>query len=395
MTARPTLLTRPFALAWGASFFEGLAFALFIHFSGFLSELGAGEVEIGALFAVTAASSVVVRPAIGKALDVRGRRLVIVAGNAANAVIIATYLTVAGIGLWIYVIRIIHGITQAMAFTALFTYAADIVPAERRTEGLALFGVSGLLPIAIAGLIGDLVLAVAGYDEFFVTATAFAVAALLLSLGLREHPDFALGGAARHGFASALRQTSLLPLWWIVGAFAVVLTGYFTFLKTFVLETGIGSVGLFFAVYAAIAIAVRLVGARLPDRIGPRRVLVPAMGSLAAGFVVLAIASGNAHIALAGMLCGAGHGYSFPILFGLVVTRARAGDRGSATAIFTSLLDLGLLVGGPVLGLIIAVAGYPAMFLAAAAFLVAATALYAVWDRPYPTGAPDPAAQGI
>jgi hypothetical protein len=32
VTPRPPLLTGPFALAWGASFFNWIAFAFFIHF---------------------------------------------------------------------------------------------------------------------------------------------------------------------------------------------------------------------------------------------------------------------------------------------------------------------------------------------------------------------------
>jgi predicted MFS family arabinose efflux permease len=205
--------------------------------------------------------------------------------------------------------------------------------------------------------------------------------ALVLSLPLHDEPGLAAGRVDRSGFLAALGQRDLLPLWWMTGAFSLVLTGFFTFLKTYVAETGIGTVGLFFAAYSAAAIFVRLVAARLPDVVGPRKVIFPAFGLVVAGFVVLAVASADAHVAVAGVLCGAGHGFAFPILYGLVVTRARIGDRGSAVAIFTSLFDVGLLAGGPALGAVIAIGGYGAMYMTAAGLLAAATVVYASWDR--------------
>ena len=63
------------------------------------------------------------------------------------------------------------------------------------------------------------------------------------------------------------------------------------------------------------------------------------------------------------------------------MTRASDSDRGSATAIFTALFDLGLVLGGPFFGWISRSAGYTPMYTAAAAVIVAGTALYAVWDR--------------
>ena len=69
---------------------------------------------------------------------------------------------------------------------------------------------------------------------------------------------------------------------------------------------------------------------------------------------------------LAGALVGVGHGFTFPILFGMLVTRARDADRGSALAIFTALFDLGVVVGGPLFGSVIRFSGFGAMFHTAA-----------------------------
>lgn len=381
------VITRDFSLIWMASFSEGLSWSLFIHLPGFLDDLGASEVEIGLIFGISALAAVLIRPIVGRALDRLGRKPVIHFGNVLNVISILLYLTVTAITPWLYLVRIVHGIALAILFSALFTYGADVVPESRRTEGLALFGVSGLLPIAVAGVVGDIILNVAGFDELFLTAAVFAALALLLALPLKERKPGRTAGNEPKGFLAIVRLRHLRPLWWMAGGFAFVVTGYFTFLRTFVDETGIGTVGLFFGAYGITAVLLRVFLGWLPDRVGAKRVLYPAMGSLAAGFLVLAAASTGAHVAIAGVLAGVGHGFGFPIFSAMVATRAPIEDRGSAMSFFTALFDFGILVGGPILGAIITVLGYPSMFAFSGLLIVAVTVVFASWDR----GSPAPA----
>jgi MFS family permease len=384
------LLTRPFVLAFAANLLHGLSFFMFLHLPGFLTDLGANETEIGVLFAVTAVAAIAVRPAVGRSIDGRGRRPLIVGSGVLNVLAVMLYQTVSSLGVWIYVVRILHGLTEAAMFTAIYTYGADVIPESRRTEGLALFGVSGLLPIALGGVIGDLIVSGIGFDALFWTAALFAASAYVIALNFTEPPTTG-PLVSRPGFFRAIAQAELQPLWWMTGMFSLVLTGYFTFLRTFVDETGIGSVGAFFAFYAGTAIAFRLLFAWLPARVGEKRVLFPAFMALVIGFVVLARAGSAADVVAAGILCGAGHGYAFPILFGFTVTRAPQELRGSAVAFFTALFDIGVLIGAPLLGLIINGAGYTTMYAMAAATLAISTGIYFVWDRRWD---PDPISIG-
>lgn len=307
----------------------------------------------------------------------------ILASNVLNTGVMALYLSVTAIGPWVYAVRILHGVAEAMLFTALFTYAADCVPERHRTQGLMLFGVSGMLPIALGGLAGDAVLARAGYATLFQVALGFATVALLLALPLPEMAPTASAPEAEapRGFRRVLVQPDLIPLWAIGTVFALALAAVFTFLKTFVMKTGIGSVGSFFSAYAGVALALRIFLGWLPDRVGAKRVLFPALLTLAIGFLALAVANDNRDVLLAGALCGAGHGYTFPLLFTMVVNRARGADRGSAMSIYTALFDLGVLLGGPSLGWVIDRFDYTTMFVTAATLIAMGTAGFALGDR--------------
>ena len=379
MTER--LFTRPFLLVSVANFTSGMSYALFLHFSGYLADLGASDTQIGLIYGATAVASIAMRPLLGTVMDRYGRRPVIMVGNVLNVVFVLLYLTVSTLGPWVYVVRIGHGVAEAMLFSALFTYGTDVIPKSRRTEGISLFGVSGLLPIGIAGIVGDFVLSIAGFRELFLTAAGFAVITLFLSLPLSERRPTLKPGESPRGFWRIVTQRNLLPIWWMIGSFSTALTGYFVFIRRYVDDTGFGSVGLFFSTYVAVAILERVFLGWLPDRVGRMRVLYPSLGILVIGFLVLAGAGSWVGVAIAGAFCGAGHGFIFPILTALLVDRAPETDRGSAMSFFTALFDVGTLIGGPALGAIIDTAGWGPMYVATGAALGAASVIFSRWDR--------------
>jgi MFS family permease len=162
--------------------------------------------------------------------------------------------------------------------------------------------------------------------------------------------------------------------------FFTALAAIFIFLKTYVMERDVGTVGGFFTVYTGVALFLRVAFGWLPDRVGPVRVLVPALVSMAAGFVTLAYAESSAMVICAGALCGIGHAYAFPILFSLVVSRARDSERGSAVAIYTGFSDLGMVIGGPLFGAVLAAASYTAMYVFVAGFLGVGLAVFLLWN---------------
>ncbi len=376
------LFTRPFVLCSLANLLQGIAFNLFLHFPGFLKQVGADEAEIGWIFSLTALASIGVRPAIGRIMDLHGRRGIILLGNGINLVAILGYLSLTELGPSVYLVRILHGLAEALLFTSLFTYAADQVPRQRLTQGLSIFGVSGMLPMSLSGVLGDVILARSGYSLLFLIAFGFSIGALLVSLTLYDAPaDRSEEDEPPRGFFAAMGQGNLVPLWWMATVFSIALAAMFTFMKTYVMETGAGTVGGFFTAYTGIAIVLRVFLGWLPDRLGPKRVLLPAFAAQACGFFLLSQAGSAIDVAVAGMLCGAGHGYAFPILFGMVVSRARDSERGSAMAIYTGLFDVGILVGGPSLGFVIETFGYSAMFASAGGLVAFGAVVFALWDR--------------
>ena len=382
----PPLFTRAFILAALANALLNFAAFLFVHLPGFLQQLGAGEAHIGRIMAAQAVGAIAVAPFAGRAMDTRGRRVVMLAGVTLFVTVVAMYLTIRSLGAFTYAVRVLDGAATTMWYTALFTYAADLIPVERRTEGLAIFGISGLVAIGLGAQMGEVILAYTTYRGLFLFALVLAALGLAFCIPLRDVPpaDSEQRELARHVLATTV-QRDLLPVWLAALAFFVAVVALFTFMKTFVTTTGAGSVGSFFGVYAIVAVALRAFAGRLPERLGARRTLGVAMSCYAAGLGVLSLAETPGHVMAAGLLCGAGHGYTFPVLLSLVVGRARSAERGAATAFFTALDWLGLLIAGPMVGFAIERMGYRTAFMGLALLLVIGMSFFYALDRDFTT----------
>lgn len=382
MDSPQPLWTRAFALAWVANFLHSTGFHAYVHLPGWLEGRGAGEVLIGVLIASMSIAAIATRPLVGRMMDTRGRKLVMVGGGVVHTVTPLLYLSVDAVpdAGWAAIagVRLVHGVAQAAMFSVLFTVAADMVPAERRAQGIALFGISGMIPMAIGGLLGDVVIVDGDYRYLFWITSGCALLGLLASLAL---PETRRGGPSRSFFAAALAP-ELRPLWFVGTVFAMGLAAYFVFLKTYLLQAPqLGTMSMFFGTYAIAAVVLRMLFGWVPERYGMMRVLIPSLLLGAAGLGVIAIASNPTHLILAAVLCGIGHGFAFPIVSAMVVTRAQPEERGSAIALFTALFDLGLLLGGPSFGLAVKLAGYPWTFAFAAGLVGIATSVFVIWDR--------------
>ncbi len=380
MTSRNPLFTRIFALVWVAGLLQELAWSVMVHFPGFLSDLGATETRIGLLYSLSAVAGLMLRPVLGRLIDNAGRRPVLLTAGMANAAAVAAMTVVNSLSGWLVILFVGHRVFQIAIFTAMLTLSADVLPEDRRTQGLAIYGLGGLVPMATGGAFGDLLLAWGGFDLLFQSAATISMLSWLMVWMVPPHPNRSAGGP-RRGFWAALGQRNLLPVWLLTLLFASGLEALFTFIRTYVDERGIGSVGAFFLVYGGVAIVVRLLSSSHLDRLQQLPLIVGSMVLYAAGIGGLGLASSATQMAAASACLGIGHGLLFPILTAQVVTRARDAERGSAMAIFTSLFDLAVLTAAPAVGIVIDGLGYTAAFVGTGVVVSVGLVGYTIWEK--------------
>lgn len=362
-----------------AALLQELSFALLIHLPGYLSDLGATEALIGVLYSASAVISLAFRPVLGRILDLTRRRTVLLVTGVLNVSVVLGLMTTGEWGPYLWVLFLVQRALQIALFTTMLTYGADSIPIGSRTQGLAIFGLSGLLPIALGGYVGDVVIATIGFTGLFAVSAAAGGVSWLIVTSLPVLP--VRGEQPRRSFWAALAQKNLLPLWFATLLFSLGLESLFTFTRTYVDVRQVGTAGLFFAVYGGAAAVTRIFGGSRYDRIPHRPLLVFAISLYGLGLVVMAFAHSVAFLVVAAASTGTGHGAAFPILSSEVVNRARDSERGSAMATFTSIFDVALLLGAPAVGVLIEGFSYLVAFSAAGIALMAGSLVYVVWDR--------------
>ena len=127
---------------------------------------------------------------------------------------------------------------------------------------------------------------------------------------------------------------------------------------------GVSVIGLFFWFYAGLGITVRLSLRQLPDRIGPRKVLLVGMLFMSAGMSCFGLVdAGNAWmIIVPAVLTGIGHGLMFHTMTSLTLERFPTEVRGTGSALAVMMLDLGTIAGAPILGWIGEEYGFAMLF---------------------------------
>ena len=323
--------------------------------------VGAGNVAVGITIGAFAIGAVAARPFAGRVADARGRRIVLVAGAAVMGLgggLLFLPMTVAGL----VGARLVVGVGEALVFTAGATWVVDLAPSGRRAQSIGLFGLAVWTGLSLGTVAGEGLYALAGFGAVWAFAALAPLVGAVIAMRL---PDPHRPPAPSAQRAELLPRVALRP----GVALALASAGYATMASFVVLhlaETGAGGGAAVFTTFTAAVVGARLLGGRLPDRLGARPCAIAAGIAEAAGLALVAVAASPV-IAIAGALfMGVGFSLLYPSLALLVVDGVEESRRGAALGTFTAFFDIGLGLGAPFAGAVAAVAGLPAAFVAAA-----------------------------
>lgn len=375
------VLTRPFALLVGGHFLQAIAYASLVLLPVYLDHLQASRTQVGVVMAAAALGGLVVRPLVAWALDRVGRKPTLLAGTAVLGASMLSIGLVTAMGPLIVLIHALVGVGQAMLMTGYFTFAADVIPERRRTEGLALFGVSGLVPLVVTPLADGVGIGGADLRWFFPFVGLLVASSTVFVLPLREQAIDAADPPSLHDVALSLRSPDLWPVWFASILFGGLVAVAMAYLTVIAAARNMPWPGAIWLTYAFGAVIVRLVGGTLPDRLGPTRMIPPSLLVYVAALVLIALGSGQAALLLAGLLAGIGHGYGFPVLSAQAVSRTPRKLRGSAMALFTAIWDVARLLLVPAAGILADVTSDSTMLLVFAAFAVLGLGLWRVLEQ--------------
>ncbi len=355
------LWTKEFIILAMSNFMLFVAFQMLIPtLPVFITDKGGDQLAVGLVVSLFTVSALLVRPFTGKALDSMGRRPVLLSGLAIFLFSVFGYYWMASVAL-VLALRFVHGIGWGIVTTTYGTIVSDIIPAERRGEGMGYFGMFTNLAMAVGPLIGLSVSQSFGYGWLFGISGGLTGVAMILTrmveikapIGMTQ-PSAAAGGGL---FEKKALFPALLAL--LTG---VMYGGVVSFITLFGQEVGIENVGLYFLFNALSLMLVRPLAGKLFDKKGPFWVLMP--GGVLTGIAVVVLSYSTTELGLiaAAILFGIGAGSVQPSLQAWTIQRVDPSRRGAATGTFFSAFDLGIGGGAMILGAIAKQTGFAMMY---------------------------------
>ena len=327
--------------------------------------LGGDDVLVGVVIGAYAITGLAFRPVAGRFADLRGRKWALIFGALLSAAAGAVLFLPLGL-FAVLASRLLLGAGEGSVFTAGSAWVADMTPINRRARMIGLYGLAIWSGLTIGPTIGELLRSVGSYELVW----AFVFAAPLVSVAIASlAPEDYRPGGADPGEDSPTRRLISREAVGPGVSMALGSVGFAAMVSFIVLHLdaeGIGHGVLVFTVFAISLVLTRLVGGGLPDRLGARPVATIAASLEALGLGLIAIGQGLPVILLGAIVMGMAFSVLYPALSLIVLNRVSISSRGSAMGTFTASFDLGVALGAPGIGVIVALGGYRAGFAFAA-----------------------------
>jgi len=378
--------------------FATLFFAIFATVTGvgivvpllpiYAHDLGASGFFIGMIFGAFSFARTLCLPYFGRLSDLKGRKLLIVPGLLAYAVISLGFIFFKEVNALI-VLRFFQGIASAMLMPVIQAYVGDITPTGNEGFSMGLFNMSMFSGLSIGPLLGGVIHDRFSLETSFLCMGALALIGFFLCLFLLPPTR-----------TEKCISSGISPVEWKRLFFSRDIAGIFLFRFSYILCIGIvwaflplfaklkfssssSAIGFLIMLGVLVSGALHLPMGFLADKLSKRWMVI--VGGLIAAGAVFSFewAQGYRELVWASVIFGIGGGIAMPALMAIAVVKGSQTDSmGSVMAILTLAHSLGMLCGSLIGGLMMDVFQLRAAFPLGAAVMAATVAVFFVSSRP-------------
>jgi MFS family permease len=375
---QPTrLLSRQYLLVVGATFlfFASFGASLPVLPRYVVDVLGRGDTVVGFVFAAYAMAAVAVRPLIGRVGDRSGRRLLIQVGAVLTAVALLGHLAADTVPLLV-AMRLLAGAGQAAVLVGFTTMALDLAPPARQGEAASYVMVALQLGLGFGPLLGELLLITSGFAAVWVVSAIGS----LVCVGATAlfPPEVRRAAIVTRGLLhpAALRPGAIVFL----GALGFV--GWLAFMPLYGRSVGLTQVAPLFLLCSGTIALVRILGAKLPDRVGAVPLATIGLAVLSISLITMGLAPSVVGLYVTTVGLGIGTAILAPSMVLAAIQGSADDERAQVMATFTMFLDLASAIGPTALGLAAASTGYGPTFVVAGGAAGVGLVLLRVWLAP-------------
>ena len=348
--------------------------------------LGGNEFDIGLNLAAFSVCAILARPMLGRFGDRHGLRLMMIYGalltcsaTIGSAMVMDRW--------WLLPLRGVQGVGEAGLFVGGASLINGFAPAHRRAEAASYFSVAVFGGIGVGPIIGEAVIGHGHFSRGLLVAAAFALLGATGSCMIAGEARPAVRAPRPACGARATRPPMYHPAAirpGLVMALGVAgYTAFAAFMPEHAKSVGLGGSSWVFAVYSATCLILRLVGAKVPERIGLARAVSLAIGGLVLGLVVLAALPTIIGVFAGAIFLAVGISFQYPSLMALAVNSVPEEERIRVISTFTMFFEVGAVMGGLMLGMVAELTSKRGGFAGGAVLAAGGMALLWFWLVPW------------
>lgn len=376
------LWTKDFIIISSANLFLYLVFYLLLVTMAVyvVEQFHASESQAGLATGIFIIGTLIGRLFIGRLITSIGNKRMLFIGLLFFTLTSCLYFIELGIT-FLMITRLLHGIALGMASTATGTIVAEIIPKQRKGEGIGFYSLSITLATAIGPFFGIFMSQHVSFQMIFSFCLVLGISSMLFAFFINipevEHSntETKLTGLTLSSFI----EPKALPIALIILVTSFCYASVLSFINFYAIEIDLVEVAsLFFVVYAIAILVSRPFTGRLMDRRGANAVMYPAFILFGGGLLLLSSAEGSISLLLAGVLMGFGFGNMQSITQAIAVKVVPPQRVGLATSTYYIFLDAGLGFGPYILGIIIPLTGYRNLYAIIGVLVLLTTIFYYV-----------------
>ena len=416
MTAFHALLSRPFARIFAADAIVRTAYQMGKTpvLPLFAAPLGASDILLGLIVAVSTLTGILVKPIVGFLSDRQGRHIWLMLAAALFILMPFGYLFVSTPS-ELFALRLVHGLATAIFGPVSLALVAEMAgesaspyhasgqrdPSKGRATRMGVFGLARSIGYLLAPVSAAFLLTRMSPQLLFMLTGVIAAIALLPLLAFARDGRVTSGRASpgerpvshrlarfRHlvsHFAATLAAASRRPALWVAGGLEMMVNmaayAVKAFLPLHILASvqgghGLMLAGLFFTMQEGAHMLMRTPGGMAADRFGRLTVIGLGVLVMAGGLFLLPHLQGDM-IIIGALALGTAQGLIFPATLAYVADQSGTA-MGTGMGLYGAMRNLGKVVGPVAGGVILAFGSFDDVLVAAASLLLALAMILAV-----------------
>lgn len=272
--------------------------------------------------------------------------------------------------------RILQGIGWGLASIGAAALFSNIIPENKRGEGMGYYSLSMIISMALSPVISIIIMNAYGFKNIvFISIFLVALGILSLRMVKVERLQTTSNSIKKINLKDAFEKKAALPSL-LCFLLTVTLCGIMSYIMIYGKELKLTNIWIYFMGFVAMVLVTRPVIGKIFDKKGHVVLIMPGAVSLIIGLVILSYGHSIGVILVSSLFYGLGYGAVQPSLQAWAVNRSPSNRKGAANGTFLSSMDLAYTLGSIFLSFIAEKQSYGFMYRFSAIFIVLLLVIY-------------------